>query len=131
MHHTLGETGSRQQYVERMFAHVTAKTVIIDRQDGAVTQIDEAIAAAIQSSKPVYIEIACNLATSFCSRLHPINFFQSDVQNSVALTEAAKAASDLIKEKQNVVILVGAGVKVIYNCTIFCCWWCCVGTVAW
>ncbi len=60
LHHTLGET--RYNYQLEMFKSVTAKAVSIKHVEDAPELIDRAINACLRASKPVYIEIACNLA---------------------------------------------------------------------
>lgn len=60
LHHTLAT--ENYNYVRDMFAHITAHTVFIHRSSDAPMQIDTAIAIALTEKKPVYIEIACNIA---------------------------------------------------------------------
>ena len=60
LHHTLAT--ENYSYVREMFAHITAHTVFIHRPIDAPMQIDTAIAIALEMKKPVYIEIACNIA---------------------------------------------------------------------
>lgn len=60
LHHTLAT--ENYSYVRDMFAHITAHTVFIHRACDAPMQIDTAIAIALEMKKPVYIEIACNIA---------------------------------------------------------------------
>lgn len=60
LHHTTALHNYR--YVRNIFAQVTASAVIIDHPDDATYLIDQAIKTALQQKKPVYIEIACNLA---------------------------------------------------------------------
>lgn len=60
LHHTLGEV--RYRYQLDMFRQVTAEAVAIEHLDDAPELIDRAINAAMRCRKPVYIEIACNLA---------------------------------------------------------------------
>jgi len=60
LHHTL--TTENYSYVRDIFSHITAHTVFIHRPIDAPAQIDAAIAIALEKKKPVYIEIACNIA---------------------------------------------------------------------
>ncbi|MEM0965339.1 MAG: thiamine pyrophosphate-binding protein [Verrucomicrobiota bacterium] len=60
LHHTLGEV--RYRYQLDMFKQVTAEAVAIEHLDDAPELIDHAINMALRRRKPVYIEIACNLA---------------------------------------------------------------------
>lgn len=60
LHHTLGTEDTR--YVQRIFESITAHTVFIHCAKDAPLQIDTAIDFALENQKPVYIEIACNIA---------------------------------------------------------------------
>ncbi|MEA3410660.1 MAG: thiamine pyrophosphate-binding protein [Pseudomonadota bacterium] len=60
LHHTLGKVD--YEYVRDMFARVTVDSVIVEHPDEAAQQIDHAIGQALFHKKPVYIEIACNIA---------------------------------------------------------------------
>lgn len=60
LHHTLAT--ENYHFVREMFAHITAHTVFIHKPADAPAQIDTAIAIALEKKKPVYIEIACNIA---------------------------------------------------------------------
>jgi pyruvate decarboxylase len=76
MHHTLGIVD--YDYVREMFAKVTVEAVTIRHPDEAGRQIDHALSIALSHRKPVYIEIASNIAalpirTPTC-RLVPAHF---------------------------------------------------------
>jgi indolepyruvate decarboxylase len=60
LHHTLGEVD--YDYVRDMFERVTVEAVTVQHPDKAAQQIDYAIGQALYHKKPVYIEIACNIA---------------------------------------------------------------------
>ncbi|PWY56700.1 pyruvate decarboxylase [Legionella qingyii] len=60
LHHTLAT--ENYSYVREIFAKITAHSVFIHRPSDAPMQIDTAIAIALAKKKPVYIEIACNIA---------------------------------------------------------------------
>jgi pyruvate decarboxylase len=60
LHHSLAE--ANYAYVRDMYSHVTVDSVIVQHPDEAAQQIDHAIGQALHHSKPVYIEIACNIA---------------------------------------------------------------------
>lgn len=61
LHHTLAT--ENYSYVREIFAHITAHSIFIHRPSDAPMQIDSAIAIALEKKKPVYIEIACNIAS--------------------------------------------------------------------
>jgi len=60
LHHTLGEV--RYRYQLDMFKHVTAGAYSIEHLDDAPEMIDRAVNDCLRHRKPVYLEIACNLA---------------------------------------------------------------------
>ncbi|KTD61715.1 thiamine pyrophosphate-binding protein [Legionella spiritensis] len=60
LHHTLAT--ENYSYVREIFAKITAHAIFIHRASDAPMQIDSAIAIALEKKKPVYIEIACNIA---------------------------------------------------------------------
>ena len=64
VHHTLGETFAYKSYdyVRQMYSHVTVESVSITRPAEAPILIHRAIKAALRHSRPVYIDIACNIS---------------------------------------------------------------------
>ncbi len=60
LHHTLGTVDF--DYVREMFRKVTVAAVTVRQQDEAAQQIDYAMGQALLHKKPVYIEVACNIA---------------------------------------------------------------------
>lgn len=60
LHHTLAT--ENYSYVREIFEKITAHSVFIHKPSDAPMQIDSAIAIALEKKKPVYIEIACNIA---------------------------------------------------------------------
>ena len=61
IHHALGEV--RYDYQRQIYAQVTAGAFAVRHLDEAPAVIDRAIATALRCRKPVYLEIACNLAS--------------------------------------------------------------------
>jgi pyruvate decarboxylase len=59
LHHTLAI--ENYEYVRDIYSNVTTHTIFIHRACDAPMQIDTAIAIALNTKKPVYIEIACNI----------------------------------------------------------------------
>eukprot|EP00775_Hariotina_reticulata_P008490 gene8490-8672_t len=98
IHHTIGLTDLTQQY--RAFKEVTCEAVMIKHLEEAHYLIDQAIAQALRTRKPAYIEICCNLAglkhPSFTDPPVPISAsFPPTNENSLkAAVEAAKAVLD-------------------------------------
>jgi pyruvate decarboxylase len=105
LHHTCGEV--RYGYALDIFSQVTAKSVIIRHLKDAPSQIDEAISACVRKRKPVYIEIACNIAkleTSFPKRQR---FFIKHSSHPEALTDAVEHATSLLNKASKPVLVAG------------------------
>lgn len=58
MHHSIGE---ENHPCARIFESVTKKVVLVKAKADAVRKINDAISTCMQSRKPVYLEVACNL----------------------------------------------------------------------
>ena len=91
LHHSLGEV--RYGYVREMFAPVTAAAVIIRHAEDAPRLIDQTIAAALRHRKPVYLEIACNIAALEVPAPKPYQFWPKPTSNPEALKEAVDHAA--------------------------------------
>ena len=94
LHHSLGEV--RYGYVREMFAPVTAAAVIIRHAEDAPRLIDQTIAAALRRRKPVYLEIACNIAAMEVPAPKPYQFWQKPTSNPETLKEAVDHAAALL-----------------------------------
>lgn len=70
VHHGLGKEKD-PSYVRDIFANVTCDAAVIRKPEDAPELIDRAIDRALSERKPVYIEIACNLADLPVSRPVP------------------------------------------------------------
>lgn len=99
LHHTLAT--ENYSYVRDIFAHITAHSVFIHRPSDAPMQIDTAIAIALECKKPVYIEIACNIASmpvSSPTQRSLNNKRLSDTSSlKAAITEAAEKLNAAVK----------------------------------
>lgn len=108
LHHTLGEISYR--YVVEVFQRVTAHAVSIDDPACALQQIDRALDICVSRRKPVYLEIACNLAAWPCSAPKPYVFGAQEVVTSrPALQEAVDRAAGMLNAALKPVLV--AGVK--------------------
>jgi pyruvate decarboxylase len=94
LHHSLGEV--RYGYVREMFAPVTAAAVIVRHPEDAPRLIDQTIAAAINRRKPVYLEIACNIAALEIPAPRPYQFWRKPTSNPETLKEAVDQAATLL-----------------------------------
>lgn len=94
LHHSLGEV--RYGYVREMFAPVTAAAVIIQHTEDAPRLIDQTIATCLRRRKPVYLEIACNIAALEIPAPKPYQFWQKPSSNPETLQEAVDQAAALL-----------------------------------
>jgi len=108
IHHTLGELDFYQ--TERCFAPVVAKTFHIRSLHEAPHVIDAAITTCLKTRKPVYLEIACNLAGATISPPAALTLPPAtSVIDSAALEAAVEAAAARINSSVKPVLI--AGVK--------------------
>jgi len=109
LHHTLAT--EHNDFVSRIFAHVTAHTVFIHRPADAPFQIDEAIAIAMEKRKPVYIEIACNIAGMNVSTPTKRALNNHRSSDTSALSEALQDVSSKLNAAVKPVMIVGSGTR--------------------
>ena len=106
LHHTLGNMD--YSYQREMFSRVTAASLSITHPTEAPAQIDRAIEVAIASRKPVYLEVACNIASAPVSLPQPRSF-QPACSDPISLAAAVEHAADLLNTASKPVMV--AGVK--------------------
>jgi pyruvate decarboxylase len=111
LHHTLGKTDDRQEYVRQIFSHVTAHTVVIDNLMEAAYQIDLALSIALRKKKPVYIEIACNLANQPISLPHPLDLKVKRQSDKDSLAAAVEHAARFLNASRQPVLIAGAKLR--------------------
>eukprot|EP00854_Cymbomonas_tetramitiformis_P006745 gene6745-8068_t len=104
LHHTIGLTDFAQQ--SRCFREVTSWYEVITHPEDAPRQIDKAIEHAIMDSKPVYIEIACNIAGAHIALPVPLAL-KSQLSNHESLTVAADKAAEFLNRSTKPVIVLG------------------------
>ncbi len=107
LHHTIGLHD--HQYVRDMYLKVTASAVIINDVQTAAYLIDTAIAVAIRQQKPVYIEIACNLANATIPPAQPLSFARTVTSDKQSLVAAVDSAAKMLNLSQKPTLV--AGVK--------------------
>ncbi len=107
LHHTLGKVNYR--YVRDIYQEVTSHAVTIQHAADASYQIDEAFRRAIQSKKPVYIEIPCNIATFTISQPRAIQYLLSCKSDIPSLEAAVDHAASLLNTAKQPLLI--AGVK--------------------
>ncbi|WP_170759082.1 thiamine pyrophosphate-binding protein [Ruegeria lacuscaerulensis] len=109
LHHTLGEVD--YGYQREMFARVTAEAVMIHHPSLAPVAIDRAIDTAMLRRKPVYIEIASNIAGEPTSAPIPRSFARQSTSDPNTLASAVKQASAFLNAAERPVLVAGSKVR--------------------
>jgi TPP-dependent 2-oxoacid decarboxylase len=108
LHHTIGEKEFYQQ--SKCFEPVVAKTFVLKHLEDAPSMIDEAISLCLYRRKPVYLEIACNLAGLKIPAPNPFNLLLPfPASDDASLLAAVDATVKRIEHAVKPVLL--AGVK--------------------
>ncbi|MEM7144701.1 MAG: thiamine pyrophosphate-binding protein [Verrucomicrobiota bacterium] len=107
LHHTIGKVD--YDYQREIFSRVTADAVIIRHPHEAPQQIDRAIATALRERKPVYLEVACNIAAADTASPNPCRFEGPPASDPRSLEAAVAHAAELLNGAVKPVLL--AGVK--------------------
>ena len=109
LHHTLGEQDFYQAV--RCFEPVVAATFVVRHASDAPRMIDAAISTCLSKRKPVYLEIACNLAGAKVPPPAPLTLPPVEPSvDSQALEAAVEAAAARINAATKPVLV--AGVKI-------------------
>ncbi|WP_377194220.1 thiamine pyrophosphate-binding protein [Ruegeria meonggei] len=109
LHHTLGEVD--YGYQREMYARVTAETVRIHHPSLAPVAIDRAIDTAMLRRKPVYIEIASNIAGAQTSAPVPRSFARQVTSDPNSLAVAVKEVSEFLNAADRPVLVAGSKVR--------------------
>lgn len=107
LHHTLGLLD--YGYQRDIFRRVTAEALIIRNPADAPYEIDLAIDTALTKRKPVYLEVACNIAKVPVSAAHARSFDGRMANDPRSLEDAVEHAAALLNEAKKPVLV--AGVK--------------------
>jgi pyruvate decarboxylase len=109
LHHTLGEVN--YGYQRAIFSHFTAEAVIVRDPADAPSQIDHAIDTALRSSKPVYLEIASNIAALPTAPPAPRSFDGSASSDQQSLSAAVEHTAALLNEAVKPVLVSGVKLR--------------------
>lgn len=109
LHHTLGELD--YDYQREIFSKVTAEAVTIHDPREAPTQIDHAIQTALRFRKPVYIEIACNIASAVTSAPNVRSFGGPTASDPVSLKAAVERATEMLNAATKPVLVSGVKLR--------------------
>ncbi|MFZ4775580.1 MAG: thiamine pyrophosphate-binding protein [Terrimicrobiaceae bacterium] len=108
LHHTIGERDIYQAV--RCFEPVVAATFVIRHASDAPGMIDAAVSTCLARRKPVYLEIACNLASAKVPAPAPLTLPPAPrAPDALALEAAVCAAAERINAATKPVLV--AGVK--------------------
>ncbi|MEQ8785259.1 MAG: thiamine pyrophosphate-binding protein [Pirellulaceae bacterium] len=107
LHHTLGKVD--YSYQRDIFSRVTSEAVIIQHAAEAPRQIDRALDIALRHRKPVYLEVACNIASAVVSSPKPRAFRGVLPSDPQSLEQAVEQAAQLLNAALKPVLV--AGVK--------------------
>ena len=109
LHHTLG--GLDYDYQRDIFSKVTAEAVTIRDPRQAPEQIDHAIQTALRFRKPVYIEIACNIASAVTSQPNNRSFGGPTASDPLSLNAAVEQAAKLLNAAIKPVLVSGVKLR--------------------
>ena len=109
LHHTLGVLD--YDYPRAMFAKVTAEAITIRDPREAPQQIDHAIQTALRFRKPVYIEIACNIASAITSEPTARSFGGPTSSDPLSLKCAVEKAAELLNAAIKPVLVSGVKLR--------------------
>ncbi|MEO1190496.1 MAG: thiamine pyrophosphate-binding protein [Pseudomonadota bacterium] len=109
LHHTLGHVD--YGYQQEIFARVTAHTEVLRHPGLAPEQIDRALDIAMLRRKPVYIEVACNIAGEVTSGPVARGFARSPISDPQALEAAIAHAAKRLDAAKRPVLVAGSQVR--------------------
>jgi len=109
IHHALGEV--RYDYQRQIYAQVTAGAFAVRHLDQAPAVIDRAIATVLRCRKPVYLEIACNLASLSIPGPTPRDFPAGQPSDPASLAAAVEHAADLLARATRPVLVAGSRLR--------------------
>eukprot|EP00607_Mallomonas_marina_P005804 CAMPEP_0182437014 /NCGR_PEP_ID=MMETSP1167-20130531/84753_1 /TAXON_ID=2988 /ORGANISM="Mallomonas Sp, Strain CCMP3275" /LENGTH=606 /DNA_ID=CAMNT_0024629769 /DNA_START=25 /DNA_END=1845 /DNA_ORIENTATION=+ len=111
IHHTIGTKDFYQQF--KCFAPIVKDTFVIRHHEEAATMIDNAVQACLLHRKPVYLEIACNLAGARIRKPPPLDMYLPRPESDpVSMQAALKAAVKKIEVAVKPVLLGGVKLRV-------------------
>ncbi|WNZ55986.1 thiamine pyrophosphate-binding protein [Microbulbifer sp. MKSA007] len=109
LHHTLGKVD--YSYQSEIYSRVTAETVVIHHPSLAPAAIDRAIDTAMLRRKPVYIEIAANIANAPTSAPIPRGFARSATSDPDSLSAAVEHIAAFLNAAERPVLIAGGKVR--------------------
>lgn len=110
IHHSTGEADFGQS--ARCFAPVVAGTFVVRRPSDAPALIDEALRTCLAKRKPVYLEIACNIAAAPVAAPTPLTLPPPRVPSDpAALSAAVEAVRSRVQAAVKPVLVAGGKLR--------------------
>ena len=109
LHHTIGRVD--YDYQRDIYAQVTADAVIIQHPGEAPKQIDNAIETALSLRKPVYLEVACNIANAPTSNPHKRVFGHRPASDPSSLEQAIEKVAERLNAAVKPVLVGGVKLR--------------------
>ncbi len=111
LHHTLALPEDADKFVLAIYKEITAHAVVIREVSTAAFRIDEAIRIALSARKPVYIEIACNLAGALISRPNPLSLTATLKSDPNSLKKALEHVTAFLNGARQPVLVAGGRLR--------------------
>ncbi|MDD5287269.1 MAG: thiamine pyrophosphate-binding protein [Desulfuromonadaceae bacterium] len=111
LHHTLALPEEGDKFVLSVYKEITAHAVVIREPSTAAFRIDEAIRIALSVRKPVYIEIACNLAGAMISKPNILTLTPTRQSDPGSLQKALKHAAAFLNGARQPVLVAGSRLR--------------------
>ena len=111
IHHTRAEPEGGETCVREVFKTITAHAVTIRDAATAAPAIDEALGIALATRKPVYLEIACDLAAAPVSAAHPLTLAPARLSDPHSLAAALEHAERFLNGARRPVLVAGGRLR--------------------
>lgn len=111
LHHTLAQPEEGGKFVQSVYKEITAHAVVIREASTAAFRIDEAIRIALSARKPVYIEIACNLASAMISKPNTLALAPTRQSDPSSLQKALEHVAAFLNGARQPVLVAGSRLR--------------------
>lgn len=111
LHHTLALPEDEDRFVLAIYGQITAHAVVIREASTAALRIDEAIRIALIARKPVYIEIACNLANAMISRPNTLSLTPVRQSDPGSLQRALEHVAAFLNSARQPLLVAGSRLR--------------------
>lgn len=111
LHHTLALPEDGDRFVLSVYKAITAHAVVIRDASTAAFRIDEAIRIALSARKPVYIEIACNLAAAMISAPNPLSLAPPRRSDPGSLQKALEHVAAFLNSARQPALVAGSRLR--------------------